>query len=114
MKDNMDNNWKSKAACKNKTTQIFYCDSPDKGINLEREAQAKSICRKCPVVAECLLDAINRKESYGIWGSFAPKERNTIVNLFEKESIDINFCKTVVNREIRSIKVQSYNRKLVV
>ena len=97
-------NWASKAACKNESPENFYCDSADKAINLRRESIAKSICRRCPVAAECLLEAISRNESYGIWGSFGPKERNTIVNLFSKESIDIDLCKTVVNKEIKSIK----------
>lgn len=110
----MMENWKSKAACKESTPEFFYCDSPDKSINLKRESIAKNICRKCPVAAECLFDAISRKELYGIWGSFGPKERNTIVNLFKEDSIDVKTCRDLVNKDIKSIKIKMYTKDLVV
>ena len=79
--------WTEQAACKNELKEMFFCDSLDNKINSNRQVYAKSICRKCPVAAECLMYAIGNKESFGIWGSFAPKERNVILNLFSRESL---------------------------
>ena len=58
------------------------------------------------------MSAISNDESYGIWGSFAPKERNVLLNLFSKESIDIDLCKSIVNIEIKSIKAKILKNEL--
>lgn len=96
--------WTEKAACKSENSQMFYCDSTDNKINANRESYAKAVCRKCEVAAECLMFAISNNEVFGIWGSFAPKERNTLKNIFPENGIDIALCKMVVNKEIKTIK----------
>jgi WhiB family redox-sensing transcriptional regulator len=103
--------WYDKAACKAEGVETFYSDSPDKGINLRRESNAKNVCRKCPVAAECLMHAIDKEEKFGVWGSFTPKERSTLVSIFSDKSIDINLCKRVVNKEIRAIKANILRRE---
>src|SRR5690606_39240488 len=35
---------------------------------LQDIAKAKLICAKCPVVAECLEGALERREPWGVWG----------------------------------------------
>jgi len=40
-----------------------------------RELRAKSICRICPVGAECLDYAMTIREPYGIWGGLTEAER---------------------------------------
>lgn len=40
--------------------------------------EAREICRRCPVKAECLADALARKERYGMWGELTPIERRRI------------------------------------
>jgi WhiB family redox-sensing transcriptional regulator len=30
--------------------------------------QAKALCRECPVRAECLAGALDRREVWGVWG----------------------------------------------
>jgi WhiB family redox-sensing transcriptional regulator len=100
--NNLD--WTEKAACKSENSQMFYCDSTDNKINANRESYAKAVCRKCEVAAECLMFAISNNEVFGIWGSFAPKERNTLKNIFPENGIDIALCKMVVNKEIKTIK----------
>lgn len=103
--------WMDEAACKG-SSEFFYADSTDKKENTKKESQAKIICKKCPVSAECLLFAIENDESFGIWGSFAPKERSILTSLFSKEKIDIDFCRNIVNVEIRSIKAKILKNEL--
>lgn len=40
--------------------------------------RAKSICRRCPVTAECLDYALERGEPHGIWGGISERERRAL------------------------------------
>jgi WhiB family transcriptional regulator, redox-sensing transcriptional regulator len=42
---------------------------------LRREIAAKSVCRACPVRAECAAHALAAREPYGVWGGFTESER---------------------------------------
>ena len=35
---------------------------------LQDIARAKAICAKCPVIADCLEGALERREPWGVWG----------------------------------------------
>jgi len=107
------NNWASKAACKNESSENFFCDSQNKTELLLKESIAKNICRKCPVAAECLMHAISSNEEYGIWGSFARRERNTLVKTFSKSKIDINLCRVIVNKEIKVIRARVARKEFI-
>lgn len=48
---------------------------PERGAST---AEAKAICRVCPVQAECLTYAINNNEKHGIWGGKSERERRRI------------------------------------
>lgn len=41
---------------------LWFAESPTK---LEA---AKSLCRQCPVLTECLMSAMDRREPWGVWG----------------------------------------------
>jgi WhiB family redox-sensing transcriptional regulator len=43
--------------------------------------RAKSICRVCPVNAECLDYALTIREPYGIWGGLTETERRSHLTL---------------------------------
>lgn len=49
--------------------EIFSGATPD---DIE---DAKAICRRCPVAAECLSTALDRREPEGVWGGLSAKER---------------------------------------
>lgn len=100
------NEWMSKASCKNVDQDIFFPDYESQRENIQRQAQAKTICRKCPVAAECLMYAISNKEKYGVWGSFSARERSIIAGLFSDRNIDVDICKSLVNKEVKSIKLR--------
>lgn len=40
-----------------------------------QEAEAKALCLRCPVRAECLQYADDNDEREGIWGGLTPQER---------------------------------------
>lgn len=40
--------------------------------------EAKSFCESCPVRLECLAEALNNNEKYGIWGGMDAWERGQL------------------------------------
>jgi len=63
--------WMQRAACRGMSIDTFYLVEGD-GDPVE----AKAICAVCPVVDECLAYAVDRPESFGVWGGVAPKKRD--------------------------------------
>ncbi len=57
--------WRAEALCQDDTgalTRLFFSDE------LQDIAEAKRICAQCPVLAECLQGALERREPWGVWG----------------------------------------------
>lgn len=48
--------------CRSYDAELFFAESP------EDVEYAKSLCRSCPVQAECLAGALERREPWGVWG----------------------------------------------
>ncbi len=73
--------WQIRSACRGPQSVMFF--PPDaferKADKLTREAQAKEICRTCPVKRPCLDYAISIKEQNGIWGGLNEAERKDLV-----------------------------------
>jgi WhiB family redox-sensing transcriptional regulator len=72
--------WSSAAACRGSEGSLFYsADSAErKEDRLEREQLAKRICSGCLVREDCLRAALDRHESYGIWGGLNEFERRAL------------------------------------
>lgn len=80
--------WRDDAACRGKDTGLWYPpESHSDGRPRRRETPksygiARQICRnECPVRAECLEDALEHEEPYGMWGGLTRPERNTILKV---------------------------------
>lgn len=43
------------------------------------QREAKSMCRGCPVVAECLADALDNRTEFGVWGGMTERERRALL-----------------------------------
>lgn len=63
--------WQRSAACRGVDSDLFF---PERGAST---AEAKAVCRTCPVIAECRDFAIANWEP-GIWGGLSERERRTI------------------------------------
>jgi WhiB family redox-sensing transcriptional regulator len=61
--------WWKRAKCLTCDPELFY---PQKGQTGE---DAKEVCRRCPVRAECLNAALEGRERFGIWGGMTERER---------------------------------------
>jgi WhiB family redox-sensing transcriptional regulator len=48
--------------CRANDAELFFAESPS-DVEL-----AKALCQGCPVRAECLAGALERREPWGVWG----------------------------------------------
>lgn len=75
-----DTPWHVHAACLGVDTGLFFIDRS----NTQRYKAAVSICRQCPVRAECLNDALTAERGlgvrlrYGVWGGLTPRQRTRL------------------------------------
>jgi WhiB family redox-sensing transcriptional regulator len=60
--------WLASAECLGVDPEIFYVE---KGGS---SAEAKAICRSCPVQEQCLEYAIEHHERHGVWGGHSQPE----------------------------------------
>lgn len=72
--------WQELAACTLGTAELFY---PPDGEMAEkrrrRERAAQAICAVCPVRLECLQEALDKEERFGIWGGMTESTRNALL-----------------------------------
>ena len=40
---------------------------------------AKIVCKGCPVIAECLADALDNRTEFGVWGGMTERERRALL-----------------------------------
>lgn len=64
--------WMREAACVGLDSDLFF---PERG---QDGAQAKKICRECPVRKECGLFALGMNATAGVWGGLNEKERRQL------------------------------------
>lgn len=65
--------WTVRGACTNKDPELFF---PTFSTTPREIAEAKSTCKRCPVLAECRRWALdNGSQVYGIWGGTTDQER---------------------------------------
>lgn len=72
---NNENNplsWQDDALCAQTDPEAFFPDRNDSTKN------ARKVCTKCIVTAECLFYALSNDEEFGIWGGLSRKERDSL------------------------------------
>jgi WhiB family redox-sensing transcriptional regulator len=40
---------------------------------------ATVVCQRCPVIAECLADALDNRTEFGVWGGMTERERRAML-----------------------------------
>lgn len=90
-----DSPWWSKARCfgaapKSQDEEDIFYPPRDKEKYKVIADQAKAYCfgangkSPCPVLKDCLWDAISREEPHGIWGGLSHRERNALIRKWKK------------------------------
>lgn len=62
--------WWEQALCRGVNPETFF---PKQGAS---NVKARQYCGRCPVSTECLEEAMQRPEQYGIWGGLTPQQRS--------------------------------------
>ncbi len=68
--------WQRQGLCRGQDSARFFHPDGERGVSRgRREADAKALCRDCPVRPECAAHALGTREPYGVWGGFTETER---------------------------------------
>ena len=80
--DVRDETWQDRGLCAQTDPDAFF---PEKG---ESNREAKRVCQRCEVKAECLDYALTHDLKFGIWGGLSTQERGKIRKLHPKPTAD--------------------------
>ena len=68
---------RNRAACLEKDPELFF-PVGNTGPALLQIEEAKSVCRRCPVVDTCLQWALESGQDAGVWGGMSEDERRAL------------------------------------
>jgi WhiB family redox-sensing transcriptional regulator len=80
----MSTYWRDEALCREADPEIFF---PESGGTA---TQARKVCDRCPVRAECLEFALERREIHGIYAGLTTAERNAILKARGRASLPMS------------------------
>lgn len=66
-----NDNWAAEAACRGKSDQLF--------VQGAEQNRAKAVCSGCHVKAECLVEALDNRIEWGVWGGMTERERRALL-----------------------------------
>ncbi|MEU7472081.1 WhiB family transcriptional regulator [Streptomyces sp. NPDC044984] len=69
--------WCEKASCRDVDPDLFF-PIGDSGPTLLQIDEAKAVCHRCPVMGECLAQALTADPVEGIWGGTTEGERRAM------------------------------------
>lgn len=72
-----DGAWRDQAECRPEEPELFF-PVGSTGPAAEQIEEAKAVCRRCPVMQQCLGWALDTRQDHGVWGGRTETERRTI------------------------------------
>lgn len=63
--------WTMRASCLGMADELF-CEAKD-------QREARKVCRHCPVRLDCLVEALDNRIEWGIWGGMTERERRSLL-----------------------------------
>ncbi|MGO4256601.1 WhiB family transcriptional regulator [Marmoricola sp. RAF53] len=69
--------WDAEAACLEEDPELFFPVSRTARA-AEQLAEARAVCRRCPVQAPCLEFALRTGAEEGVWGGLDPDARRQL------------------------------------
>lgn len=69
-----DTTWRAEASCHGADPDLWY----PRRFDAATEQAAKAICATCPVRHQCLIEALEHNEGFGIWGGLSETDRRTL------------------------------------
>src|SRR3954452_10046369 len=72
--------WQLHGACRGESTALFFHPDGERGpARARRQAAAKTVCARCPVIEACLPHAASSGEPFGVWGGLSEEERAGLI-----------------------------------
>lgn len=65
-------NWAAKSLCAGQDPDALFGEGVEQRL-------AKVVCQRCPVIAECLADALDNRTPFGVWGGMTERERRALL-----------------------------------
>jgi WhiB family redox-sensing transcriptional regulator len=69
--------WRDRARCRDEDPELFF-PTGTVGPAVVQIEQARSVCRRCPVLDECREWAVWSGQDAGIWGALTAQERRAL------------------------------------
>lgn len=73
----MSSDFRHRAVCRDEDPELFF-PVGNSGPALLQVADAKAVCRQCPVISECLSWAMQTGQDAGVWGGMSEDERRAL------------------------------------
>lgn len=67
-----DEHWTSRAACRSGAPDDLF-------VMGAAQRSARVVCARCPVRLECLVDALDHRIDFGVWGGMTERERRALL-----------------------------------
>mgnify|MGYP000055868626 CR=1 FL=1 len=64
--------WASQAMCTGQDPDALF-------VRGKAQHDAKAICKTCPVMAQCLAEALDNRTEFGVWGGMTERERRALL-----------------------------------
>ena len=69
--------WRDLARCRDEDPELFFPIGTS-GPALAQVERARAVCRRCPVMDECLQWALSTGQNAGVWGGLTADERRAL------------------------------------
>ncbi|MFH9016477.1 WhiB family transcriptional regulator [Streptomyces sp. NPDC017943] len=73
----VNTDWRTQGACTKEDPELFFPIGTT-GPALLQIAEAKAVCRRCPVLQTCAQWALEQGEPHGVWGAMSEDERRRL------------------------------------
>ncbi|GAA0941091.1 MULTISPECIES: WhiB family transcriptional regulator [Streptomyces violaceusniger group] len=70
--------WWHDAECTHEDPELFFPVGVAGPAARRQETLAKEVCRRCPVIQECLDYALESGMTHGVWGGTGEEERRAL------------------------------------
>ncbi|MFD5395877.1 WhiB family transcriptional regulator [Streptomyces sp. NPDC127097] len=69
--------WRHDAVCREADPELFF-PVGNTGPALLQIEEAKAVCRRCPVMGQCLQWSLESRQDTGVWGGMSEDERRAM------------------------------------
>jgi WhiB family transcriptional regulator, redox-sensing transcriptional regulator len=73
----INRDWRNDRNCGDEDPELFF-PVGNTGPALLQIAEAKTVCRACTVVSDCLAWALSTGQDAGVWGGMSENERRSL------------------------------------